>query len=62
MERNKALYSAAWKLVYAAREINKYEPEISKELLKKADQLSKKIEIDSYEMKEIKKYEFELTK
>ena len=60
MDKNVNLYNAAWHLIHASRLIKKYHKDMSKELLVKADELSKEIVVNNSEIEEIEQYEKQL--
>ncbi len=60
MDKNANLHEAAWHLVYASRLLKKYKEEMAKDLLKKADEISKEINVNTEEIKEIEHYEQQL--
>jgi hypothetical protein len=60
MDKNENLYKASWHLVHASRLIKKYDVDMSKELLLKADELAKQINVNQEEIKEIERYEQQL--
>jgi hypothetical protein len=60
MDKNANLHDAAWHLVYASSLVKKYKKEMADDLLKKADELSKEIDVNMEEVKEIEAYEQQL--
>jgi hypothetical protein len=57
VDKNVNLYNASWHLVYASRLIKKYDEDMSKDLLLKADELVKQIDVNQEQVKEIDEYE-----